>query len=173
MSDYAVSSGTASVKIERRLPGPIERVWSYLVDPEKRALWFAGGPKSELRVGAPLTFTFDHSKLSHEPTPDEWKAVEGYSASGQVTHFDPPRRFGYKGSWDGNETEVLFELEAIGNEVLLTITQSKIVDEKGKANYASGWHAHLNVLEARLKGVEPRGFWTDFNRLEKEYATRF
>jgi len=30
--------------IRGQLPGPIERVWEYLTDPDKRARWFAGGP---------------------------------------------------------------------------------------------------------------------------------
>lgn len=173
MTRYAAETNPTTIRIERRLPGPIERVWAYLVEPEKRALWFCGGPASELRVGAPITFTFDHTRLSHEPTPEEWKAFDGVSASGEITRYEPPRAFGYKGSWDGGETEVLFELTPSGSEVLLAITQLKVADAKAKANYGSGWHAHLEVLEARLKGQEPPGFWTMFNRLQQEYATRF
>ena len=173
MSEYASAPDATSVRIERKLPGPIERVWSYLVDPDKRAMWFCGGPRGELRVGAPITFTFDHTKLSHEPTPDEWKAFDGMSSSGEITHYDPPHTFGYKGSWEGQESQVLFELTPVGSEVLLTITQLKVPDAQGKANYGSGWHAHLEILRARLEGKKPTGFWTLFNRLQQEYATRF
>src|SRR5688572_29818333 len=37
-----------TVRMERLFPGPVERVWEFLVDPDKRALWLAGGPM-ELR----------------------------------------------------------------------------------------------------------------------------
>ena len=173
MSDYAAATNPTTIRLERRLPGPIERVWSYIVDPEKRALWFCGGPASELRVGAPLTFTFDHTRLSHEPTPEEWKAFDGMSATGEITRYEPPRVFAYKGKWGENETEVVFELTPVGNEVLLALTHTKLADAQSKASYGSGWHAHLAMLEDRLNGVKPRGFWTLFSRLEKEYASRF
>ena len=32
-----------TVRIERMLPGPIERVWSYLTDSEMRGRWLATG----------------------------------------------------------------------------------------------------------------------------------
>ena len=44
-------TGPAEVRLVRTLPGPIERVWEYLTDPEKRSRWFAGGPM-ELSAGA-------------------------------------------------------------------------------------------------------------------------
>jgi len=41
-------NGPAEVRLVRILPGPIERIWEYLTDPEKRARWFAGGPRDLL-----------------------------------------------------------------------------------------------------------------------------
>src|SRR5690606_39019955 len=32
-----------TVRFRRVLPGPIERVWAYLTEADKRAKWFAGG----------------------------------------------------------------------------------------------------------------------------------
>ena len=43
-------TGPAEVRLVRTLPGPIERIWDYLTDSEKRSRWFAGGPM-ELRPG--------------------------------------------------------------------------------------------------------------------------
>jgi len=43
-----VEPGT--VKVERLLSGPVERVWAYLVESDKRARWLAAG-EFELRVG--------------------------------------------------------------------------------------------------------------------------
>jgi len=46
-------TGPAEIRLVRTLPGPIERVWEYLTDSEKRSRWFAGGPM-EQRVGEDL-----------------------------------------------------------------------------------------------------------------------
>jgi hypothetical protein len=37
---------------------------------------------------------------------------------------------------------------------------------------SSGWHAHLDVLAARLSGEEPAPFWDGVTRLRKEYDRR-
>jgi hypothetical protein len=34
---------------------------------------------------------------------------------------------------------------------------------------ASGWDAHVAILEDRLNGEEPRPFWSNHARLKKEY----
>src|SRR5205814_2648117 len=60
----------ATVRLERMLPGPIERVWAYLTDSEKRKTWFAGGV-FDLRVGGRAELHFDHSLLSAEKSPPE------------------------------------------------------------------------------------------------------
>jgi uncharacterized protein YndB with AHSA1/START domain len=40
----------STVRIERLLPGPVERVWAYLTESTKRATWLAAG-EFDLRVG--------------------------------------------------------------------------------------------------------------------------
>ena len=45
-----------TLTVERTLPGPIERVWAYLTEPDKRARWLGGGV-----LGSP---TFSTSTLS-------------------------------------------------------------------------------------------------------------
>jgi uncharacterized protein YndB with AHSA1/START domain len=50
MSEYVTFPEPRTIRIERLLPGPIERVWAFIYEPEKRAQWFAGGiiePKVE------------------------------------------------------------------------------------------------------------------------------
>ena len=43
MSDFGRMTDAKTFRIERLLPGPIERVWAYLVESEKRRKWFARG----------------------------------------------------------------------------------------------------------------------------------
>ena len=43
MSHYGERIGKTTVRFERLLPGPIERVWEYLTDSDRRATWLAAG----------------------------------------------------------------------------------------------------------------------------------
>jgi len=171
MSDYAKADGN-TIRIERRLPGPIERVWSYIVEPEKRALWFVGG-LWELRAGGVATSVWDHTRLSDEPTPGAWKDFDGMTTTSTITRVEPPRLLAYRGDMGGSVFEVTFELTPVGDDVILAIIQSPVDDAQGKASFASGWHAYLDILDDRLRGTAPRAFWTNFDRLQKEYANRF
>ncbi len=171
MSDYASANGN-TLRIARRLPGPIERAWAYVVESEKRALWFAGG-EWDLRVGGQALVVFDHTRVSDEPVPEAWQPMEGVASAGTITRIDPPRLVAYRFAMGDTEFEVTFELTAEGADVILVITQAPVADSQGQAAFASGWHAYLDVLEDRLRGVEPRAFWTNFDRLQAEYAGRF
>ena len=54
-----------TVRLERLLPGPVERVWAYLTESDKRAQWLAAG-RMDLRVGGKVQLEFDNSKLPNE-----------------------------------------------------------------------------------------------------------
>src|ERR1043165_4504103 len=56
------------IRIMRTLPGPIERLWQYLTDPEKGSRWFAGGPM-ELKVGGKLELFFHGKKIAPDEVP--------------------------------------------------------------------------------------------------------
>src|ERR1022692_2026430 len=86
-------TGPAEVRLVRTLPGPIERIWDYLTDSEKRSHWFAGGPM-ELRKGGKLTLHFRHRNLAPDETPPEEHKQHhdpGTSMEGVVTRCEPPR----------------------------------------------------------------------------------
>jgi hypothetical protein len=65
--------------------------------------------------------------------------------------------------------ELSFELTAQGDKVLLVLRQSP-VEGKDLANYGVGWHTHLDTLQDRLEDRKPRGFWSNFERLQKVYV---
>jgi uncharacterized protein YndB with AHSA1/START domain len=171
MSNYASATG-ATLRIERRLPGPIERVWAYVVEPEKRALWFVGGIWDQ-HAGGEARSLWDHTRLSHEPTPEAWKSFDGMETTATITRIEPPRLLSYRTDMGAGAVDITFELVPDGDDVIFSITQAPVADAKGKASFASGWHAYIDILEDRLRGVKPRGFWTNFDRLQAEYATRF
>ena len=175
MSEYATVTGPDTVRLERLLPGPIERVWAYLTEPEKRAQWFAGGPM-ELRAGGRVEFKFRHADLSAEKTPpDRYKKVnEGHSFYSRVIACDPPHLLTYTwGDEAGKDGEVTFELTPRGADVLLVVTHRRLPSRKEMIGVSGGWHAHVGILEDVLNGREPRGFWSTHAKLEAEYARRF
>ena len=168
MNDAAGTIAQSTVRLERLLPGPIERVWAYLTESDKRATWFAAGT-FELRVGGRADLHFDHDNISAEKRPPD---RQKHDVHGTITRLEPPRLLSYTFGAAGPESEVTFELTPRGKEVLLVITHVRIVDRKTMVNVASGWDAHVGILADRLNGVEPRPFWTTHARLKDEYEAR-
>ena len=173
MSPYATFPSPTTLRIERLLPGPIERAWAYLTQSEKRGLWFASG-EWDLRLGGKIDLVFDHSQLSSEKeTPEKYRKYMGVKMTGEILRLEPPRLVTFR--WDeddGGFTEVAFELTPRGKDVLLAITHSKAQSRAALVNYASGWHIHMDILEDNLRGKEPRPFWTTHAQLEGEYSAR-
>jgi uncharacterized protein YndB with AHSA1/START domain len=171
MSDYGILTEPRTLRIERILPGPIERIWAYLTEPEKRANWLAGGPM-ELRVGGRADLQFRHADLSAEKTPPEkFRSMEGgHTLNCRITACDPPRLLSY--TWGEDRSEVTFELTPRGTDVLLIVTHRRLGDRGTLASVSAGWHVHLGVLVDRLNAREPQGFWSTYMRLEAEYEKR-
>lgn len=166
-SAYATATAANAVRIERLLPGPVERVWSYLTDGELRRQWLAAGDM-ELVVGAPFELVWRNDELTQPPG----HRPEGFSAENrmhsQLTEVDPPRRLSF--TWGGGE--VTFALEPRGAQVLLTVSHRGISDHANMLRIGAGWHSHLDVLDARLRGTQPEPFWDQWARLREEYAVR-
>ncbi len=171
---YGTSPEANTVRLERKLPGPIERVWAYLTEPDKRAKWFAGGPM-ELRPGGKLTFHFHNSQLapSSEPMPEKYKQYEGMTSNGEVTRCEPPHVLSFTwGEEPGDESEVTFELSDLQGEVLMVLTHRRLANRKMMVDVSGGWHAHVGVLADVLNGREPQPFWSKLEKLEAEYERR-
>lgn len=175
--NYTVLAGPGTVRLERLLPGPIERVWAYLTEPELRGSWLASG-KMDLFVGGQVEHIFHNNALTEIDAPPPAK----YERYGGVVHFvggrilvcEPPNLLSYvwpeeKGASD---SEVTFELSNEGDKVRLVLTHSKLTSRGDVVGVSGGWHAHVDILAARLAGETPHGFWSMFNRLEAEYEAK-
>lgn len=174
-NDHGSFGNAGEVVFVRLLPGPIERVWEYLTDPEKRALWLAGG-STDLRVGGQVRLDFHHDNLTpHEETvPEKYQGQveEGCDFTGIITRCEPPRLLSHTwGEADGSETEVTFELTPLGDQVRLVFRHCKLPEDRDyRISVSAGWHAHVAILIARLEGDEPPPFWETHTRLEGEYG---
>jgi uncharacterized protein YndB with AHSA1/START domain len=160
-----------TVKLERLLPGPIERVWAYLTESDKRAKWLAAG-EFDLRVGGGIRLEFDNSKLSSDNVaPEKYKDRQLGKFDGVITRLEPMRALAHTWTWNGGDTEVTYELTPRGKDVLLVIIHRRLEGRDLQASVMGGWDVHTGILEDVLKGVEPRPFWTTHARLEREYAS--
>lgn len=173
MNNYGIFTETGTIRFERLLPGPIERVWAYLTESGKKAKWLAAGVV-EPRVGGKVELRFRHDTLSphDEQPPDKYKHMkDGTGFTGRVTRYDPPRLLSYTwGEGTGEESEVTFELTPEGEKVRLTLTHRRLGDDPDMlASVATGWHTHLGILSARLNDRVPRGFWSVHREMEEEY----
>jgi len=172
MKQAATVVEPGTVKVERLLPGPVERVWAYLTDSRKRATWFAGG-EFDLRVGGRARLEFDHASLSSEKvTPDKFKNVGRPQFDGTITRLEPMRVLAYTMRFGERDSEVTFELAPRGKEVLLVITHRGMDERDLRVRIMAGWDVHTGILADVLNGVEPRPFWSTHAKLAREYEAR-
>lgn len=171
MNDYGQLTAADTLRLERMLPGPIERVWEYLIDGDKRALWLAGG-RLDARRGGTVALAFHNSKLSQndDRAPEKYAQFEHEAhLSGEVLECDPPHLLAF--TW-GGDSRVRFELTPQGEEVKLVLTHSRIAERGSRLAIAAGWHTHLGLLDDVLQGRPARPFWRTLARLDAQYDAR-
>ena len=139
------------MKIQRLLPGPVERIWAYLTDSELRRKWLAAGAM-EMKVGAPFELVWRNDELNDPPSARPDGFPEEHRMQSRITELDPPRKLSI--AWN-NSGDVTFELEPRGKGVLLTVTHRRLPDRSTMLKVGAGWHMHLDVLVARAAGNEP------------------
>ncbi len=166
--NYGVVREDATLTIERLLPGPIELVWSYLTDSDRRRLWLAAGAMEE-KVGAPVELVWRNDELTDPPGTRPDGMSEEHRMTCEVLEIAAPHRLAI--SW-GSTGGVTFTLQEQGSEVLLTITHHRVTDPTVLLNVSAGWHAHVDVLEAKLRGTAATPHWDNFTRVRGEYAAR-
>lgn len=167
-ADYGVVTAPQTVRIQRLLPGPIERIWSYLTEGELRRQWLAAGDM-DLEVGAPFELTWRNDELTDPPGKRPEGFSESHSMQSRITELDPPRRLAF--TW-GESGSVSFDLEPVGDQVRLTLVHRGISDRRNMLMIGAGWHMHLDVLVARTTGGTTEPFWDGWGRLREEYDQR-
>jgi len=163
MDDFGTLVDAHTVRFERLLPGPIERVWAYLTEPQFLRMWLAESTM-DLRVGGAVELRFDTDEV-----PDRAKA--GAIDQGIITRYEPPHALAYTWQKAPNgpvTSQVAFELEAVADQVRLVLTHSKL-QPSSLASFSAGWHTHLAVLGARLQALTPAPFLAHFHTVLPSY----
>ena len=173
MDKYGTIISPNTIRFERLLPGPIERVWAYLTEPEKRSKWLASGAMDQ-RVGGDVELFWLHSNMdTAKPDDPPEKYKNGHAMKAKITRFEPPHVLGY--TWGARAealSEVVFELSMRGADVLLVLTHHRLPDQKDLLGVSGGWHAHLDTLVEHLNGRTAPAFWGRHAELDAEYKQR-
>lgn len=168
LEEYGVLVEPATLKIQRLLPGPIERVWAYLTQSDLRRQWLASGDM-ELSPGATFELVWRNDELTDPPGERPPGFSSEHSMKNLIVEVDPPYKLV---TTFGNAGEVTYELTQQGSEVLLTLIHRRLPDLDTIGKVGPGWHMHLDILVARLTGRKTEPFWDGWTRLRKEYERR-
>jgi uncharacterized protein YndB with AHSA1/START domain len=168
LNAYGALTEPATLEIQRLLPGPIERVWAYLTESDLRRQWLAAG-EMEMKVGAMFELVWRNNELTDPPGERPPGFGDEHRMQSRITELDPPRKLAI--AWRGSG-DVSFELEPVGNKVLLTVIHRRVPDRSTLLMVSAGWHMHLDVLVARATGQKPEPFWDGWSRLKKNYDQR-
>lgn len=165
--------GPNAVRVQRLMPASPEKLWEYLIDDKKRAMWQSAG-HIEPKLGGKVELRFEPENLTphKEEMPADFKDSDCLQVKGEVIRFEPPRALGYTWLSGSKSSEVLFELEPQGSGTLLTVTHSKVSNRDGMVSVAGGWHIHLGILLDKLSGQTPQPFWASHEKLRAVYEAQ-
>lgn len=168
MDTYGRVAEPATLVIERKLPGPPSRIWSYLIDADKRKLWLADGVM-EAKAGAPFELVWRNEELTDPPGMRPEGFSEEMRMKSRVLEVQKDKRLVFTWQETG---EVCIDLRPEGDEVFMTVTHRRISDRANLLMVGAGWHMHLDILAARLRGKTPEPFWDGWLRLKADYDKR-
>jgi uncharacterized protein YndB with AHSA1/START domain len=147
-----------TIRLERMLDAPPEKVWRYLTEAGLRQQWFMGG--TDARPDSEFELLNDHDNLSQDdvPYPEDYAPYKGRSWHEKVIRFEPPRvlETTFQGGKNGIVT---YELHREGAGTRLVVTHSGITSPTGFEDFGGGWNSHMIVLQERLAGRSVRNFW--------------
>lgn len=175
MNEYGKLLDESTVKFERMLPGPVERVWAYLTESEKRARWLCGGDV-ETAIEGNVDMHFHNLSLSSEEDiqrPDKYKDMpEKMSFTGSVTRCEPPHVLEHTWNFGDESSLVCYELTEESDKVRLVLTHRRLDSTDTVLSVSGGWHTHLNLLVDVLNGSKPRPFYKMQLQYESEYRRK-
>ncbi len=142
------------VRFERWLNHPIERVWAALTDPQQLPKWLAAAEIDPQPNGRYLLH-FQNVEHTHV---------------GRVIRYEPPRLFEHTFGEDANGV-VRWELTPHGETCQLNLSHT-VYSTDELANFMSGWHTHLELLDSLFKGAPEEWDWDRWIMHKERYAKR-
>ena len=174
MSDYGKLIGPDTLEFTRNFDAPIETVWQFLTDPEKRKLWFCGGSTDGF-AGGEIVFEFDHRRLSDSSPPAKYASEEVVTHRGEILEYDPPHRLAFSWFENGHEGKSTVEISLSSEDngsTRLHLTHRGLLGRDILIGVFAGWHGHFDLLVEVLAGGRMSDFWVIDQKLEREYGER-
>ena len=140
MSEIATlldEGGRWTLRLERTVAHPVEKVWRCLVESEHRDAWFPQRIVGDLVPGGALRFVDDPNL----PT-------EGFA--GRCVAIEPPHLLELE--WGEDHLRVELTAEA---EVTRIVFLDTVADQLHAARTGAGWHLCLDALGRHLDGAAP------------------
>lgn len=132
------ADGAEIIRSRRRVAAGLDEVWAAITEPDRTGAW-AFRLTLEPRRGGALLFDLGDAGTER----------------GTVIEYDRPTTLEYE--WDGfgnTPWRVRFELAAVdGTSTHLTLDH--LLPAGNHAEFAAGWHWHLDRLEVHLAGGTP------------------
>jgi uncharacterized protein YndB with AHSA1/START domain len=128
------ADGRWTLRFERQLAHPVEKVWRAITEPDHRDRWFPQRIVGPFEVGAEVRFVDDPNM-----------PAEGFG--GRWTTIDPPHLLELE--WGTDRLRI--ELTEVAGGCRLVFTD-QLSDTEHAARTAAGWHLCLDSLDAELDG---------------------
>lgn len=171
MTDYGKQTGPAELEFIRCFDARVEKVWQFLVEPEKRKLWFCGGSTDD-HVGGTIVMEFDHRRLAESSPPEKYASEETAEHRGKILEYDPPRRLvlTWFESAGSSTSTVEITLKQLGEaQTELHLVHKGVVGRDMLIGVFAGWHGHFDLMAEVLIGDRKTDFWVRDQQLEAEY----
>jgi len=127
--------GRWTLRFERDLAHPIDKVWRCLVEPEHRDAWFPQRIEGDLVPGGELRFVDDPN-------------IPAEGLGGRCVAIEPPHLL----ELEWGEDVVRIELASDGDGTRLVFLDT-LDERRHAARTGSGWHLCLQDLSAHLDGT--------------------
>jgi len=154
-------AGRTTLRFERELPHPPDRVWRALTDPAELPQWLAAADDLQAQPGGKVELRWLN------PDSQGRTAV----ARGTVSAFDPPRLLEFDTDLHGL---LRWELSPTAGGTRLVFTVVNTIPGEYLLRSLAGWHLHLDLLAEALDGSPvdwPNWPYQRWQALHDHYAT--
>ncbi|WP_017587685.1 SRPBCC domain-containing protein [Nocardiopsis ganjiahuensis] len=154
--------GAFRIRFERVLAHTPERVWAWITEPGRLALWLPGCA-IDPRVGGAVSFDFGDEGtatgvVGEAVPPGE---AEGSGTQGVLVH---------SWCWEGvPDSVVRWTVEAAPEGTRLTLVHSELLPGPA-ADFATGWHVMLDALDLAAEGRSADDAWNAVGEVAELYA---
>jgi uncharacterized protein YndB with AHSA1/START domain len=141
---------TDTLQLQRTFAAPPERVWEAWTSAEAMSRWFRPADDYACTVHALDVRPGGRYRLELTHAP---KGVR-HIVSGTYEAVEPPRRLAFTWRWEDNptmpDTLVTIELRPLGGGTELTLTHTRLAEEKLREDHRHGWTRCLERLAGAL-----------------------